>query len=451
MFTVAPDSSASSKTGSSASSQHRTYQPVRSAQYLQPFRSRKVREEDVFNWAVVPKSKKQIIARRLPWVAGAIGVLMVCAGAYWGYTDVPTYTYTNVVWYTDFSDNKLDLVNDFSRDVSFSGFGTNSLEWNTDSDNNTFVKDNQLWIKPTLTDLAYNVEGVSVNMTELGQCSVPYVKQDCFAQRNSTSGAFINAVQSGRLNTKGKHSLRYGRIEVNAKTPLGDWMWPAIWMLPEDDVYGIWPASGEIDLVESRGNVVGYPGGGYDTIQASVHMAPVGESTYATGGEIKGKVSNPSVPIPLSFLPGEFHTYGMDWTPQFLRIWVDDPIYALLQWDFLLDPIDNFGLPATNPSTGAAMISPWTISNHKSAPFDESFYLIMNVAVGGQSGYFDTKDAPWSRDADYWTAQKQVWEAREELSKTWHTDHNAMVIDWIRMTELDNVDHWENLKSALYT
>jgi Glycosyl hydrolases family 16 len=44
------------------------------------------------------------------------------------------------------------------------------------------------------------------------------------------------------------------RLEVEAKLPRGDWLWPAVWLLPEDDAYGQWPASGEIDMLESRGN-----------------------------------------------------------------------------------------------------------------------------------------------------------------------------------------------------
>lgn len=59
---------------------------------------------------------------------------------------------------------------------------------------------------------------------------------------------------SQRIRTKGVFSFRYGRVEARAKLPSGDWTWPAIWMLPEDKKYGGWPASGEIDIVESRGN-----------------------------------------------------------------------------------------------------------------------------------------------------------------------------------------------------
>ena len=62
---------------------------------------------------------------------------------------------------------------------------------------------------------------------------------------------------SGRINTRGKKSIKYGKVEVRAKLPQGDWLWPAIWMLPEGNdtstaqgtgVYGAWPVSGEIDV-----------------------------------------------------------------------------------------------------------------------------------------------------------------------------------------------------------
>lgn len=64
---------------------------------------------------------------------------------------------------------------------------------------------------------------------------------------------------SARLSTINSHSIKYGRVEVVAKLPRGDWLWPAIWMLPVNDVYGAWPASGEIDIMEARGNGISYP------------------------------------------------------------------------------------------------------------------------------------------------------------------------------------------------
>ena len=64
----------------------------------------------------------------------------------------------------------------------------------------------------------------------------------------------INPIRSARLRSVKSFSFQYGRVEIKAKLPKGDWLWPAIWMLPAHNEYGQWPASGEIDIMESRGN-----------------------------------------------------------------------------------------------------------------------------------------------------------------------------------------------------
>lgn len=67
-------------------------------------------------------------------------------------------------------------------------------------------------------------------------------------------GGIINPIMSARLRTANTFSFKYGKVEARAKMPLGDWLWPAIWMLPAKHAYGQWPASGEIDIVECKGN-----------------------------------------------------------------------------------------------------------------------------------------------------------------------------------------------------
>jgi hypothetical protein len=90
-----------------------------------------------------------------------------------------------------------------------------------------------------------------------------------------------------RITTRGKKTIKYGKVEVIAKLPKGDWLWPAIWydthlkqlystnqvcrMMPEDEVYGVWPRSGEIDIAEARGNAAGYPDGGRDIYTSTLH------------------------------------------------------------------------------------------------------------------------------------------------------------------------------------
>lgn len=79
---------------------------------------------------------------------------------------------------------------------------------------------------------------------------------------------------SSRLRTVDSFNFRYGRVEVTAQIPKGDWIWPAIWMLPTDQAYGQWPASGEIDIMESRGNDPSCAAGGSDKFGSTLHWGP---------------------------------------------------------------------------------------------------------------------------------------------------------------------------------
>ena len=70
---------------------------------------------------------------------------------------------------------------------------------------------------------------------------------------NGNISGTVREYSSGRVRTKHRGDWKYGRIEVRAKMPIGQGIWPAIWMLPTDDKYGGWALSGEIDIMEYRG------------------------------------------------------------------------------------------------------------------------------------------------------------------------------------------------------
>ncbi len=147
---------------------------------------------------------------------------------------------------------------------------------------------------------------------------------------------------SARLITKGKGDWLYGRFEISAKLPTGRGMWPAIWMMPTKGEYGGWPDSGEIDIMEN----VGYDP---DTIVGTVHTQAYNHSI----GTQKGK----RISIPDNH--ETFHLYAMEWEPEEMRIYVDSTLYFTYK----------------NEGTGSAT---W--------PFDKPFYLLLNVAVGGNWG-----------------------------------------------------------------
>ena len=66
-------------------------------------------------------------------------------------------------------------------------------------------------------------------------------------------------------------AFKYGKVEASIKLPKGDYLWPAFWLLPKYEVYGGWPRSGEIDVLEARGNNETFYKGGYDTVSSALH------------------------------------------------------------------------------------------------------------------------------------------------------------------------------------
>jgi beta-glucanase (GH16 family) len=111
----------------------------------------------------------------------------------------------------------------WSHEVRLDGYGNNQFEWTTDNSNNSFVDDDTLYIVPTLTsDIlgeASITDGYNLNLTNAG-CTSTNVTQ-CAAVSNITTGSIINPVMSARMITKHKVSVRYGKVEIEARMPTG--------------------------------------------------------------------------------------------------------------------------------------------------------------------------------------------------------------------------------------
>ena len=149
---------------------------------------------------------------------------------------------------------------------------------------------------------------------------------------------------SARINTRDRFAFRYGRIEARMRLPGGQGIWPAFWLLPQDDPYGSWAASGEIDIMEA----VNLGGSGGNEVHGTIHY----------GGSWPDNVySSRSYTVPEDATTG-FHTYALEWDADQLRWYVDGQLYSML---------NNWY------STAAGF----------PAPFDQPFYILLNVAVGG--------------------------------------------------------------------
>jgi Glycosyl hydrolases family 16 len=252
---------------------HLKHEPLHSTRYTRRFKSRLIKGGVDKPW-LKDKDPREKWVTILPIIGMLLGCGLAAYLGYSGWASVETHKFC-LVYEDDFSTFRDDI---WKHEVQVGGFGTGEFEWTTADSANSYVVNDTLVIMPTLTDEVLSLDqvnnGYTLNLTTQGTCTSPDWHQ-CVAISNSTSQTVINPVRSARLTTKATKSIKYGKVEVVAKLPVGDWLWPAIWMMPVNDTYGQWPNSGEIDIMESRGNSIKYDLGGIDSYSSTLHWGSI--------------------------------------------------------------------------------------------------------------------------------------------------------------------------------
>ncbi|KAJ9076330.1 3-glucan binding protein [Entomophthora muscae] len=284
--------------------------------------------------------------------------------------------------------NKLAFQDDFSKldmnkwhpEITAGGGGNWEFQFYNNDRRTSFVEDNVLYIKPMLTmdylgmdkdkflkEGALNLWGNAPGM----QCTA-----NAFygCERSTQGDNIVNPIMSAQLRTVDSFNFKYGRVEIEAKMPRGDWIWPAIWLMPKHHAYGGWPASGEIDIVESRGNLDNCHGDGVSTVSSALHWGTHwSKSMYnLTSGKITSDGTDFS---------RKFTKFTLEWTQERIRTLADGKVIMDVHFD---EPLFKRG------KYSKTEFNPWANSekSRNNAPFDEEFYLILNVAVGGVNGFF---------------------------------------------------------------
>jgi beta-glucanase (GH16 family) len=220
-----------------------------------------------------------------------------------GYSTPVSYPGYSLKWSDEFDGNKLNTAS-WNYESGGGGWGNNELQNYTSSPKNSFV-----------TSGGYLV----------------------IEARKETIGT--NQYSSARLTTYGKKDFTYGRIDIRAKLPKGQGVWPALWMLGRNIGTTPWPASGEIDIMELLGH---QPNKTYGTI----HWGNVGGQSTHIGGEYI---------LPAADFYSTFHVFTFLWTSDKMEWYIDDV---------------KFYTANKSQVTG-------------NYPFDKPFFFIFNVAVGG--------------------------------------------------------------------
>ncbi len=169
---------------------------------------------------------------------------------------------------------------------------------------------------------------------------------------------------SARIKTKGLFAQQYGRFEARIKTPTGPGLWPAFWMLGANIDTKPWPQCGEIDIMEQRGQ------------QPSVTWGSVHGPGYSGGGAISK---------PYGLVNGrfdtEFHVYAVEWGEDYIDYFVDNYLFQRI--------------------TPETVTGDWV--------YNTPFFLLLNVAVGGNFVGFPTTGTPFPQSmyVDYVKVYKQ--------------------------------------------
>ncbi len=258
----------------------------------------------------------------------------------------PAIEGATLVWQDEFSGSQLDaskwnyeLGYYIGNDPNSWGWGNQELEHYTNSAQNVFLQNGVL-----------NIRALNDPKT--------------FPQDPNRVAQY----SSGKINTKDHFSFQYGRVDFRAKLPTGNGIWPALWMLPEDAVYGAWAASGEIDVMEARGRLPG-------TTSGAVHFG----GQWPVNKYIAGEYHFPQGQT----FANDYHVYTMIWEEDNFKWYVDGKFFFKVtreQWYSVAAP------------------------NNPNAPFDQPFYIIMNLAIGGHfdGGLApDPSDIPATMQVDY--------------------------------------------------
>jgi len=279
----------------------------------------------------------------------------------------------------------------WQRENTLSGGGNWEFQWYAPLDEIIFSRGGHLFIEPDLMVNKFGdgiLTGGDFDVTQFGPCTDD-MAWGC--ERNGNDEDYLNPIISGKIQSRNQFSFKYGIIEYSLRLPAGDWLWPAVWMMPKDSVYGGWPDSGEVDLVEGRGNRNLYQNG------EQIGSQHVGSTLHNSNGWRSVSWNNPN-----GFVD-DLHTYRAEWHE-----------------DHFVFIVDN--VPQSIPDTAH--------------PFDQEFYLIINLAIGG-TNYFFPDDAenpggkPWLNTSYH--GPRDFWQGRDQWLPTWVSPFKALEMDYIRV------------------
>ncbi|XP_065221879.1 uncharacterized protein LOC135846612 isoform X2 [Planococcus citri] len=272
-----------------------------------------------------------------------------------------------------------------------------------------FLKGGKLFIKPKIQSDEYVQSSIT-----LQNCTGKPIE----CTRKAQGYQILPPIQSGQLTTKNKFSFRYGKVEIRAKLPIGDWIVPEIWLAPTKYEYGDSYQSGQIRIAMVRGNKDlncfdnHY---GHKRLEMGVYISD--ES------EVRRKVFYKMATESWS---KAYHNYTVIWTPEKISFQVDSEEIGTIQPESHETIRQIVGLSEHAELTYAN-------ATNKLAPFDKEFHIALGISVGGITDFYDDCIAnpkkPWSNTSP--KAMLNFWKAKEQWIHTWTGNNSALQIEHV--------------------
>lgn len=275
---------------------------------------------------------------------------------------------------------------------------------------NVHVRDGKLIITPTTLESKYGEDYVRQQLDLTQRCTGTIGTADC--TRVASGPIILPPVITSKVNTKNRFSFKYGRMEVRARMPTGDWLIPEILLEPRDRIYGIHSyASGLMRVACVKGNV---------EYSKTLYGGPIlCDSEPYRNVNLKQKIG-------FDHWNKDFHNYTLEWRPDGISLFVDGEKYG-----DVTPPTDGFYGDAKKENVQAA--SQW-LKGTSMAPLDDYFYISIGLDVGGVHEFPDSSTKPWQNKAT--KAMLNFWNNRDQWFPTWFKDTSSLQVDYVRVYAL---------------
>ncbi|GAA6006829.1 hypothetical protein JCM10207_009109 [Rhodosporidiobolus poonsookiae] len=301
------------------------------------------------------------------------------------------------------------------------GGESNDFTWFTG--HNSYVADGNLFIVPTLTNetmLPTDYAVMNSTYMQLGSVCDSLHQSDCFiaADVENNQTLVVPPVQSAMISTRNTVTINEGRVVVRARMPTGDWLWPQFSLVPQDEAYGAYPASGLMTIFESRGNKAQHR---LDQLNnemiCGLHWGPANAPSYDRFHLTQGLYK-----VYRSFFNERHYEFGLDWNQHSITMWVNSRVRIAFRYGFGSKTFWNLGDFGYSYGNGTIIGNPWQNADNKHmAPFDQPMYLRIAVLAGGTDGYWqdDLPNKPWRNSDGRLQAMQRFWDWAGVWQPTW--------------------------------